>query len=1141
MSGNKRMNMMNKTYIHFALILCMAFFSGCVNVEEFEEPAQKVTKIFYADMENQPGTKTVLGEKDAEGFRTIFWMPEDCIGVASINTNESSFDCFVNQKTELSNRAVFEGKTAVAQEYVAIYPYHWETSIWDNTVYLTLDPVQTYVEGTFEQGAFPMLARTSDSDEDILKFLNLCGILEINLKGTDKIESITFTSGNYVSGLFSVSMDYETEPEMVPAGTNSNILTLKCTEAVQLDESAPTAFCLVLPPAEYQSFTLCIRTVDGKLMFKQSKNPLTITRSRLTAAGALEYMESVSFDLSLRGTSNCYVVPSMGQYKFNATVIGNGASGIIPDANFHTTDPTISPSSVEVLWETKGANVKAESGELLSDVTLTDDGYVEFMSTGVEGNALVAAKDADGTILWSWHIWVTDQPKEQLYKNDLGNFYVLDRSLGATRADRGEADEWKEGKGVLYQWGRKDPISQNNYTLNGTAWERFSIERTIQNPTLLPFANSNRAYWVTPDNNNLWSSVKKTIYDPCPVGYRVPDVEVWAGFVNAEGIVHTSGEYDNGWYFIVNDNASDNLAWYPANDRMIYSGRYYQRITESDFWYTSSFRTFHVDANNVDFAWFEATNASTFSASNVRCMKDDWYVDNALPILDNPVVEEKNATTSVISFGIKSEGLTEVTESGIVFGTTSGLSIENGTKVAVMGDDYEVELTGLTDGTKYYVRAYAINSYGTSYSKEISFHTPYSGYEGFLNLSEAGTANCYIVPSSGRYMFDASVMGNSNEPVGEFVEVEVLWETADYIVASAGTIVRDVELKNNLVAFVASGIEGNALIAVKDAAGVILWSWHIWVTDTPKDQFYYNGTGTFFVQDRNLGAIRADKGTGDGEWKESFGMYYQWGRKDPFVAGLYTIGDKKIALATSIAEPTVFPATDSHWLISDDYELWNSSEKTIYDPCPPGYIIGSSDLWNSLRYQQIENVDNGWELMIDDVYRTWIPASSWIDVYGSPMNYNDEVYLWSGTYNKSLHIYNQSVQVSSWRLNNGFAVRCMSEKGPSANLQTDSVTEVTKTSAVLNGSIEYLQDGIISEMGFLWSTSKDFIDANTLKVDVCEGKFSATLNNLKLGTTYYVRTYAIDNGRTVYGTSQNFMLQNADTGEDIPEGDEYEW
>ena len=59
MSGNKRMNMMNKTYIHFVLILCMAFFSGCVNVEEFEEPAQKVTKIFYADMENQPGTKTV--------------------------------------------------------------------------------------------------------------------------------------------------------------------------------------------------------------------------------------------------------------------------------------------------------------------------------------------------------------------------------------------------------------------------------------------------------------------------------------------------------------------------------------------------------------------------------------------------------------------------------------------------------------------------------------------------------------------------------------------------------------------------------------------------------------------------------------------------------------------------------------------------------------------------------------------------------------------------------------------------------------------------------------------------------------------------------------------------------------------------
>ena len=698
------MNMMNKTYIHFVLILCMAFFSGCVNVEEFEEPAQKVTKIFYADMENQPGTKTVLGEKDAEGFRTIFWMPEDSIGVAPINTSESSFDCFVNQKTELSNRAVFEGKTAVAQEYVAVYPYDWGTSILDKSVYLTLDPVQTYVEGTFEQGAFPMLARTSDTDEGFLKFLNLCGILEINLKGEEKIESITFSSDNNVSGLFSVDLDYELYPALQSAGSNTHKVKLDCGDGVQLDASSPTSFYLVLPPAEYQSFCLVVRTVDGKRMLKQSKNPLTITRSRLTATGTLTYVESMSID-----------------------------------------------------------------------------------------------------------------------------------------------------------------------------------------------------------------------------------------------------------------------------------------------------------------------------------------------------------------------------------------------------------------------------------------------------LSESGTSNCYMVSQAGSYMFDASVKGNSNEPVGEYVDVEVLWETKGLTKAEVGEIITDVQLSGDYVMFESTGIEGNALIAAKDADGKVIWSWHIWVTDTPKDQFYYNGTGTFFVQDRNLGAIRADKGTGDGEWKESFGMYYQWGRKDPFVAGLYTIGDKKIALATSIAEPTVFPATDSHWLISDDYELWNSSEKTIYDPCPPGYIIGSSDLWNSLRYQQIENVDNGWELMIDNVYRTWIPASSWIDVYGSPMNYNDEVYLWSGTYNKSLHIYNQSVQVSSWRLNNGFAVRCMSEKGPSANLQTDYVTEVTKTSAVLNGSIEYLQDVIISEMGFLWSTSKEFIDANTLKVHVCEGKFSATLNNLKLGTTYYVRTYAIDNGRTVYGTSQNFMLQNADTGEDIPEGDEYEW
>jgi hypothetical protein len=64
--------------------------------------------------------------------------------------------------------------------------------------------------------------------------------------------------------------------------------------------------------------------------------------------------------------------------------------------------------------------------------------------------------DADGVILWSWHIWlVQDQIGYNTYANNAG--VLMDRNLGAT-----SAIEYDSGTiGLLYQWGRKDPFLSN--------------------------------------------------------------------------------------------------------------------------------------------------------------------------------------------------------------------------------------------------------------------------------------------------------------------------------------------------------------------------------------------------------------------------------------------------------------------------------------------------------------------------------------------------------------------------------------------------------------------------------------------------------------------------------------------------------
>lgn len=82
-----------------------------------------------------------------------------------------------------------------------------------------------------------------------------------------------------------------------------------------------------------------------------------------------------------------------------------------------------------------------------------------------KGNAVIAFK-VDGTIYWSWHIWVTDNPENGVFyqhgseldidKNPI-NIQYMDRNLGAT-TNSFLGNGWKTSGGLMYEWGRKDPF-----------------------------------------------------------------------------------------------------------------------------------------------------------------------------------------------------------------------------------------------------------------------------------------------------------------------------------------------------------------------------------------------------------------------------------------------------------------------------------------------------------------------------------------------------------------------------------------------------------------------------------------------------------------------------------------------------------
>ncbi len=214
-----------------------------------------------------------------------------------------------------------------------------------------------------------------------------------------------------------------------------------------------------------------------------------------------------------------------------------------------TTEESNIAVDCEIIWRT--------SGYPIDFVEMTDDGDISFYTKPswdtwsdtddmelTEGNAIIAAYDSAGVVLWSWHIWVTEEPVGDV---DVAGMKFLDRNLGAFINSNSSEDDILDSYGLYYQWGRKDPfIYADTYNAAGSYdpylfdndSEYIEITQEVSNEvygTQL-YALLNPQTFVTGDDDsnrdwlfgseqddNLWgTNGVKSVYDPSPKGYRVP-------------------------------------------------------------------------------------------------------------------------------------------------------------------------------------------------------------------------------------------------------------------------------------------------------------------------------------------------------------------------------------------------------------------------------------------------------------------------------------------------------------------------------------------------------------------------------------------------------------------------------------------
>ena len=309
--------------------------------------------------------------------------------------------------------------------------------------------------------------------------------------------------------------------------------------------------------------------------------------------------ESVS-DLSAAETANCYIVKTAGNYSFDATARGNGRK--VEGVDF--TDEKLDPAGVKLLWQ-------SDKIGLIGSLQLKE-GRIYFSSNGKKGNALIAALDEAGKIIWNWHIWFSDEEITDI--KTAGGVMVMDRNLGAVSLDPGSP----ESHGMLYQWGRKDPFPASPVVSGGTTstlpvpvydaegnevaiqassrenGENNTLEYALSHPTTVLSNNFQYADcrdWLRKEFSNpaLWggSNGEKSLFDPCPAGYRVPKLGTFdfftssggyetdiAGFsvsdINSDGVTD-GNDYKNGWYILL-DPSTDSDSYFPAAAR--YDGSY---------------------------------------------------------------------------------------------------------------------------------------------------------------------------------------------------------------------------------------------------------------------------------------------------------------------------------------------------------------------------------------------------------------------------------------------------------------------------------------------------------------------------------------------------------------------------------------
>lgn len=334
--------------------------------------------------------------------------------------------------------------------------------------------------------------------------------------------------------------------------------------------------------------------------------------------------------------SSCYVITE-ADHSYSIP-IGYKGEGSLPSG----------VSSVELLWQS--------DDNLISHLDMISEDEAAFYvapdgkSTSRHGNALLGGYTPDGELAWTWHLWVTSSAPCAVGR-------YMDRNLGADGTAHATHDEILRSYGTYYQWGRLTPFvgpkyyncgsaqSADLYQIGGVNYayityqlaqgEMATADYALAHPLVYLLSDESLNYdWNATHPNDLWRADGKSLYDPCPKGWRVADNFDDLTFAGDPSADLETLEQQFGWEL----SDGENLLFFPGAGRRSWLqgsitnvntaqtpkpwiGYYWSATAESD--HLSRALYFSLDTEHPERSEFEnAIPSPRANGMQVRCIKE---------------------------------------------------------------------------------------------------------------------------------------------------------------------------------------------------------------------------------------------------------------------------------------------------------------------------------------------------------------------------------------------------------------------------------------------------------------------------------------------------------------------------------------